>query len=277
MVTLTACGRGESSTSSGYEDSMSKGLDAVAENNIEKAVTYFSNALDQKPKDKKAGLYLKQAKAYVKTDQQLQEGNPAGAVKTAKAATLIKSGSKSLSDKLMAKFKTAKDDLSEYNKMNDLITAQLTATTPDPSAVKKVQAIKWDKKPYLKKLKNKADLLIKKSSEKPVGSQGDNSKSAGNQANTASSQPSASSTTSLTPALTLQLFDQYVNQLKNAQLGDVMSDHEAVQNGKKGFAVKFWYKDDPDVNAYYYFAADPDGSVFYMNPGNQQTMLGRWK
>jgi len=80
----------------------------------------------------------------------------------------------------------------------------------------------------------------------------------------------------LTRELTVQLFDQYINQLANPALGDVMSDDAAEDTGAGGFKVKYWYKgDDPD--AYYYFVADLDGSIYYLGPENQKTDLGHWK
>lgn len=59
VLGLVACGNKKvtsSDTSSGYRNSISEGLDAVAENKMSKALTYFDNALTQKPKDTKAKL-----------------------------------------------------------------------------------------------------------------------------------------------------------------------------------------------------------------------------
>lgn len=80
VVGLVACGNKKatsSDTSSGYRNSISKGLDAVAENKMDKALTYFDNALTQKPKDTKAKAYRDQVQSYVDTNSQLKvtDGN----------------------------------------------------------------------------------------------------------------------------------------------------------------------------------------------------------
>lgn len=100
---LAACGSkraGSGGTSSGYTSSLNKGLDAVAENKMSKALTYFDNALTQKPKDAKAQAYRDQARAYVDTQSELKDGEVQQAVSTITAGVKVKNGAKSLDTKL---------------------------------------------------------------------------------------------------------------------------------------------------------------------------------
>lgn len=57
-----------------YSQSIEKGLNAVAENKYQKALTYFDNALAQKPKDEKAQAYRDQTQAYLTTTSELKAG-----------------------------------------------------------------------------------------------------------------------------------------------------------------------------------------------------------
>lgn len=72
VLTLASCGNQQTSSShsSGYDSSISKGLNAVADNKYDKALTYFDNALTQKPNDKKAQAYHDQTQACLKTQTQ---------------------------------------------------------------------------------------------------------------------------------------------------------------------------------------------------------------
>ena len=167
---LAACGSKASSSngsSSGYANSINKGLDAVAENKMDKALTYFDNALTQKPKDVKAKAYRDQAKAYVDTDTQLKAGEVQKAVTTVTAGVKIKNGANSLDTKLAKLKTTAKADLAEYKQLDKDVTAQLKVTDGHYSSdiLKQCQDINWDKQPYLSQLKSKVNKLIKQSSQ----------------------------------------------------------------------------------------------------------------
>lgn len=168
-VGLAACGNKQSVTSSdsGYNRSISKGLDEVAENKFTKALTYFDNALTQKPKDKKAQAYRDQTKAYVTTQSQLQAGEVQKAVTTITNGTKIDDGAKSLADKLSELEQTAKADLTRYKRLDKAVTAQLAVTDGNysTSIINQCKKIDWEKQPYLKKLKTKVDKLLKQASQ----------------------------------------------------------------------------------------------------------------
>lgn len=163
---LTACGSSRSTvkhSTAGYETSVSKGLDAVAENQMNKALTYFENALTQKPKDKKAQAYRNQVQAYLDTKSQLKDGNVQQAVTTATNGEKISRGAKSLTTKLTNLKTTAKADLKKYQQLDKDVTAQLKVTDSNYSSVviKQCQQVDWNKQSYLIKLKPKVNKLLK--------------------------------------------------------------------------------------------------------------------
>lgn len=170
VVGLVACGNKKatsSDTSSGYHNSISEGLDAVAENKMSKALTYFDNALTQKPKDTKAKAYRDQAQAYIDTNSQLKAGEVQKAVTTITNDVNIKNGAKSLDTKLVKLKTTAKADLAEYKQLDKNVIAQLKVTDGNYSSdvLKQCKNIDWNKKPYLSKLKSKVNKLIKQSNQ----------------------------------------------------------------------------------------------------------------
>lgn len=170
VVGLVACGNKKATsndTSSGYRNSISKGLDAVAENKMSKALAYFDNALTQKPKDTKAKAYRDQAQAYIDTNSQLKSGEVQKAVTTITDGVKIKNGAKSLDTKLGDLKKTAKADLAEYKQLDKDVTAQLKITDGNYSSdvLKQCRNINWKKKSYLSKLKSKVNKLIKQSNQ----------------------------------------------------------------------------------------------------------------
>ncbi|RRK09217.1 hypothetical protein D1831_14070 [Lactiplantibacillus garii] len=170
LVGLAACGQKAATTSSGdtgYKNSINKGLDAVAEEKYSKALTYFDNALTQKPKDPKAKAYRDQTQAYIDTRSQLKAGEVQTAVTTVTAGVKITNGAKSLTTKLSELRKTARDDLAEYQKLDKAVTAQLSVTDNnyDADVIKQCEAIDWTKKPYLKKLKVNVNKLLKRADQ----------------------------------------------------------------------------------------------------------------
>lgn len=183
-VGLAACGKQSTShQNSGYDSAISNGLNAVADNKFDKALTYFDNALTQKPKDTKAKAYRKQTQAYLDTQAQLKAGEVEKAVTTVAAGTKITGGAKSLKTKLSDLKQTAKTDLAEYRQLKQDVSDQLKVTdgSYDTGIIKQCQHINWQKKPYLKKLKPDVDKLLKQ---------------AGQQSNSSSSSSSSSSATS---------------------------------------------------------------------------------
>ncbi|MFB9768773.1 hypothetical protein [Lactiplantibacillus modestisalitolerans] len=161
VLLMAACGR---QARSGYDNSINHGLDAVAENKFERALTYFDNALTQNPGDKKARIYRKQTQAYVDTQTQLKNGAVNQAVTTVTKGSALTGGAKSLTSKLKALKKTARADLTEYQQLDKQVTAQLAVTNGpyDDAIVKRCRTIDWQTKPYLKRLKPNVKKLLKR-------------------------------------------------------------------------------------------------------------------
>ncbi|WP_076669887.1 hypothetical protein [Lactiplantibacillus plantarum] len=169
MIGLAACGNQQSADNkdSGYNSFISKGLNAVAENKFDKALTYFDNALTQKPKDSKAKAYRDQTQAYLDTQSELKDGEVQKTVTTVTAGTKVTNGAKSLNTKLSNLKKTANADLAEYRQLKQDVADQLKVTdgSYDTGVVKQCQDINWRKKPYLKKLKPDVDKLLKQAGQ----------------------------------------------------------------------------------------------------------------
>lgn len=174
MIGLAACGNQQSADNkdSGYNSSISKGLNAVAENRFDKALTYFDNALTQKPKDSKAKAYRDQTQAYLDTQSELKDGEVQKAVTTVTAGTKVTNGAKSLNTKLGTLKKTAKADLAEYRQLKQDVADQLKITdgSYDTSVIRRCQDINWRKKPYLKKMKPDVDKLLKQAGQQSSSS-----------------------------------------------------------------------------------------------------------
>lgn len=191
MIGLAACGNQQSADNknSGYNSFISKGLNAVAENKFDKALTYFDNALTQKPKDSKAKAYRDQTQAYLDTQSELKDGEVQKAVTTVTAGTKVTNGAKSLNIKLSNLKKTAKADLAEYRQLKQDVADQLKVTdgSYDTGVVKQCQDINWRKKLYLKKLKPDVDKLLKQA--------GQLSSTSSSSSSTATSSSSSSTTT----------------------------------------------------------------------------------
>lgn len=174
MIGLAACGNQQSADNkdSGYNSFISKGLNAVAENKFDKALTYFDNALTQKPKDSKAKAYRDQTQAYLDTQSELKDGEVQKAVTTVTAGTKVTNGAKSLNTKLSNLKKTANADLAEYRQLKQDVADQLKITdgSYDTSVIRRCQDINWRKKPYLKKMKPDVDKLLKQAGQQSSSS-----------------------------------------------------------------------------------------------------------
>ena len=145
-----------------YSQSIEKGLNAVAENKYQKALTYFDNALAQKPKDEKAQAYRDQTQAYLTTTSELKAGKVKTALTTVDKGVKITNGATSLTNKLKQLKVTVTSDYQEYQQLSDDVKAQLKVKNGNYSAdvLKRCAAINWDKKPYLKPLKAKVKQLL---------------------------------------------------------------------------------------------------------------------
>jgi tetratricopeptide (TPR) repeat protein len=145
-----------------YSQSIEKGLNAVAENKYQKALTYFDNALTQKPKDEKAQAYRDQTQAYLTTTSELKAGKVKTALTTVDKGVKITNGATSLTNKLKQLKVTVTSDYQEYQQLSDDVKAQLKVKNGNYSAdvLKRCAAINWDKKPYLKPLKAKVKQLL---------------------------------------------------------------------------------------------------------------------
>lgn len=145
-----------------YSRSIENGLNAVAENKYQKALTYFDNALTQKPKDEKAQAYRDQTQAYLTTTSELKAGKVKKALTTVDKGVKITNGATSLTNKLKQLKVTVTSDYQEYQQLSDDVKAQLKVKNGNYSAnvLKRCAAINWDKKPYLKSLKPKVKQLL---------------------------------------------------------------------------------------------------------------------
>ncbi|AVW09804.1 outer membrane protein assembly factor BamD [Lactiplantibacillus paraplantarum] len=145
-----------------YSRSIENGLNAVAENKYQKALTYFDNALTQKPKDEKAQAYRDQTQAYLTTTAKLKSGEVKTALATVDKGVEIANGATSLTNKLKQLKVTVTSDYQEYQQLSDDVKAQLKVKNGNYSAsvLKRCAAINWDKKPYLKSLKPKVKQLL---------------------------------------------------------------------------------------------------------------------
>ncbi len=145
-----------------YSRSIENGLNAVAENKYQKALTYFDNALTQKPKDAQAQAYRDQTQAYLTTKAKLKSGELKAALTTVDKGVNIANGATSLKTKLKRLKTTVTSDYQEYQQLSDDIQAQLKVKNGKYSAdvLKRCAAINWHKKPYLKALKPKVKQLL---------------------------------------------------------------------------------------------------------------------
>ncbi|CAM3117289.1 hypothetical protein [Lactiplantibacillus plajomi] len=282
---LSACGKQAAtskSSDSGYTRSINKGLDAVAENKFDKALTYFDNALTQKPKDRKAKAYRDQTQAYVDTQSQLKDGDVEKAVTTVTTGSKITNGARSLTTKLAALKKTAKADLDEYQQLDKDVTTQLKVTDGqyDEAVIKQCKAIDWDKQPYLKKLKANVNKLLKQAD------QTDNSSSS-----SSSATSSSAADTKVSAADHKQAEQMRRNIFKADQGKYVWSELEKVPDSfilkaekqsedagsDVGYTGKIIAKQYPNIKAYTGASTDDPnspGAKAYLNADEAKQELG---
>ncbi|MFB9768771.1 hypothetical protein [Lactiplantibacillus modestisalitolerans] len=227
VAVLSACSqkpKSANSSNAGYDSSISRGLNAVAEDKFERALTYFDNALTQKPKDKKAQAYRKQTQAYVDTQHQLKAGAVQKAVTTVTKGSQITGGATSLTNKLTTLKKTAKADLAEYRQLDKAVTAQLKVNDQqyDDKVLAQCRRIDWKKKPYLKRLKANVNQLLKRAGQSKSHS------SSTNQASASTTSSSQSDSTKVSAA-DHQRAEQLRRNISQAEQGKyVWSELEKV-------------------------------------------------
>ncbi|ULT56758.1 hypothetical protein L1999_27630 [Neobacillus drentensis] len=96
LLLLGGC---SSKTDEVYQSSIQKGLDAVAEDNFNKAEGLFEAALESKDKDKIAKAYLNQIQLIIKADELTAKRKTEEALQLLDQSTKVKEGSKVISSK----------------------------------------------------------------------------------------------------------------------------------------------------------------------------------
>ena len=82
-----------------YQDSIQKGLDAIAEDNFSKAEGLFEMALEAKEKDVKAKAYLSQVQLLLEADDLIKQNKIDDALQLLDKSITVKEGSKVISSK----------------------------------------------------------------------------------------------------------------------------------------------------------------------------------
>src|SRR4051812_49416681 len=96
VMFLVGC---SSKTDELYQESIQKGLDAIAENDFSKAEGLFEVALEAKENDVKAKAYLNQVQLIIKSDDLEKENKINDAVVALDKSIKVKDGSKVISSK----------------------------------------------------------------------------------------------------------------------------------------------------------------------------------
>ncbi|MEH7440187.1 hypothetical protein V7182_22325 [Neobacillus drentensis] len=119
LLMLGGC---SSKTEAVYQDSIQKGLDAIAENDFSKAEGLFEMALEAKEKDVRAKAYLKQVQLFLKADDLIKQNKIDGALQSLEKSITVKKGSKVIA----AKAKNKKELLLTTKENQDHYHALLT-------------------------------------------------------------------------------------------------------------------------------------------------------
>ena len=124
MVFLLGClvllGGCNSKTEEAYQNSIQKGLDAVAEDNFSKAEGLFEVALDTKENDETAKAYLNQVQLILKADDLVEQNKIENAMKLLDQSIQAKAGSKVISSKSEDKkdeLTAVQENLTNYTKI----------------------------------------------------------------------------------------------------------------------------------------------------------------
>jgi hypothetical protein len=96
VIFLTAC---SSKADHLYQDSIQKGLDAIAEDQFSKAEGLFEVALDAKKDDIKAKAYSNQVQLIIKADDFVKQNKITEAIQALDQSIKVKQGSKVIASK----------------------------------------------------------------------------------------------------------------------------------------------------------------------------------
>jgi len=105
-----------------YQDSIQKGLDAIAEDDFNKAEGLFKNALEAKEDDVKAQAYSDQVKWILKADDLIKQKKIDKAVQALDQSIKVKEGSKVIAAKAKDKKETLQAFQQNEKKYNELLT-----------------------------------------------------------------------------------------------------------------------------------------------------------
>jgi tetratricopeptide (TPR) repeat protein len=119
FILLGGC---SSKTDETYQNSIQKGLDAVAENNFEKAEGLFEIALDTKKDDVRAKAYLNQVKMIVKANNLISQNKHEDAIKSLDKSIKVDEGSKVISSKSKEKIEELTALLENQKNYNTMLT-----------------------------------------------------------------------------------------------------------------------------------------------------------
>lgn len=117
LLLLGGC---SSKTDAVYQDSIQKGLDAIAEDDFSKAEGFFEAALEAKKDDVKAKAYSDQVKWIIESDDLVNQNKIDEAVQALDKSIRVKDGSKVIVSKSEDKKKTLltfQDSEKKYNKL----------------------------------------------------------------------------------------------------------------------------------------------------------------
>jgi hypothetical protein len=119
LLLLGGC---SSKTDAVYQDSIQKGLDAIAEDDFNKAEGLFKNALEAKEDDVKAQAYSDQVKWILKADDLIKQKKIDEAVQALDQSIKVKEGSKVIAAKAKDKKETLQAFQQNEKKYNELLT-----------------------------------------------------------------------------------------------------------------------------------------------------------
>lgn len=105
-----------------YQDSIQKGLDAIAEDNFSKAEGLFEMATEAKGKDLQAKAYLKQVLLILKSDDLVKENKIDEALKTLEKSIDVEEGSKVIGSKARDKKEALLTQQESQTHYNTLLT-----------------------------------------------------------------------------------------------------------------------------------------------------------
>ncbi|MCL1702535.1 cell division site-positioning protein MapZ family protein [Lysinibacillus sp. Bpr_S20] len=122
IASLLILGGCSSKTDELYQESIQKGLDAIADDQFSKAEGLFEVALETKEDDVSAKAYLNQVQLILKADKSVEQNNIAEAVKLLDESIKIEEGSKVISSKSQDKKDTQIAFQENEKKYNALLT-----------------------------------------------------------------------------------------------------------------------------------------------------------